>query len=685
MIHRSASTRLLFLTFAFMVSFAVHVKGQSNDTCSNVVPDLLTLGTPLIWTGDNSNATSTGDATVGPIGLYPNVWHAFTTTACADITIDYCGSPSVFEFWNVLTLTCPATNQLVVTQLSNNTACGDGNPTMVFNNVAAGTYYYPVYMDPVEAFGPYVINVNAVACGGSQPPPNDNCTQVIPDVLQVNDTLTFSGDNTNATATNDFVPGSPFAGAPVVWHAFTTSTCSNLTVSYCGLSPAWTNAFGFLSLDCPGDSLIFFSTFNDTDCGDGNLTYIFNELLAGTYYVPVVLDPNNNAVGPYSIEVSSTSCSGPVFQDFCGQTIAESLAIGDTLVFTGDNSNATPTGDFVQTSPFAGAPVVWHQFTLSTCADLTVLYCGLNPAWTNAFGFLATSCPADSLVFFSTFDTSSCGDGNLTYSFDELAAGSYYLPVVLDPGNNAVGPYSISVIAEACPGSNAPPNDNCVDVVPVFLAPGDTLNLTGDNTGATATGDWEPNSPFSLAPVVWHAFTTDTCTELTLSYCGLNPAWTNSFGFLTTNCPGDSVVYFSTFNDTVCGDQNVTYYFYQLAAGTYYVPVVLDPGNNAVGPYSIDLSAVNCMSTGLAELGHPNFMVFPNPGNGDMTLVNSGAFALLSVEVLDVSGRTVHLESVRIASGQRAELRLQGRLKPGVYLVRAMGTGGRAEQRVVVR
>ncbi len=60
------------------------------------------------------------------------------------------------------------------------------------------------------------------------------------------------------------------------------TTCSNVTVSYCGLAPVWDNAFGFLSLDCPGDSLLFFSTFNDNDCGDGNnLTYIYYNVPAG--------------------------------------------------------------------------------------------------------------------------------------------------------------------------------------------------------------------------------------------------------------------------------------------------------------------------------------------------------------------------------------------------------------------
>lgn len=686
MLLRSAPARVALLVLAFWTLSSSFVAAQGLDSCSQVVPDPLTIGTPLTWSGDNTNATPDGDAVPGtPLDGYSNLWHAFTTSVCADITIDYCGSPAVFaEFWNALAATCPASGQLLVTALTNYTTCGDGNPTMIFNNIQPGTYYYPVYRDPLQ-FGPYVINVNAVACGGSQPPANDECGQVTPEVLVVNDTLTFSGDNTNATATNDFVTGSPFAGAPVAWHAITTTSCSNVTVSYCGLAPAWNNAFGFLSVDCPGDSLIFFSTFNDTDCGDGNLTYIYFELAAGTYYVPVVLDPGNNAVGPYSINVSATGCSGPVFQDFCGQTVAQTLAVGDTLVLTGDNSNATPTGDFVQTSPFAGAPVVWHQISLPTCADVTVRYCGLNPTWTNAFGFMATGCPADSLVFFSTFDTTSCGDGNLTYYFDELAAGDYYVPVVLDPGNNAVGPYAIELTATACPGSNAPVNDLCGDVVANDLAPGDTLTLVGDNTGATAAGDWVPNSPFGLAPVVWHAFTTDTCTEVTISYCGLNPAWTNSFGFLVTSCPGDSVVYFSTFNDTVCGDQNVSYYFYQLEAGIYYVPVVLDPGNNAVGPYSIEVSAVNCLGTGLAEKGRPSCLVFPNPSSGEMTLLNNGAFAVQWIEVLDVSGRSLYRERVNLAPGQRFDLHLQGRAEQGMYTLRVVGAEGSAEQRIVVR
>ncbi len=684
---RYAPLRSTFLA-ALALAGLSRTHAQGVDDCAQVVTDALVIGNTLTWTGDNSAATITGDyapgSTLEGFGI-PVMWHAFTTTACADVTIDYCGSPSVFsDFWNVLATSCPATNALVVTQLYEYNSCADGNPTMHFNNLPAGTYLYPVWTAPGSAFGPYVIHVSAAACGGSQAPPNDQCAQVTADALVVGDTLTYTGDNTNATATNDFAAGSPFSGAPVVWHAFTTTTCATVEVRYCGQNPVWENSFGFLATDCPADSVVFFSTYNDTTCADGNRTYVFTELAAGTYYIPVLLDANNNAVGAYTIDVVARACAAaPTYFDLCTDAVAVPLNTGDTLAFVGDNTNATPTADFVPGSPFAGAPVVWHKFSTVECATVTVSYCGLNPAWTNAFGFLATGCPADSIVLFSTFNNTACGDGNLTYVFEELAPGTYLLPVVLDANNNAIGPYSLQVTAEACQGSNTPPNDSCANAVPQALEPGAPLTFTGDNTGATATGDWESGSPFSLAPVVWHAFSTDSCMDVTVSYCGLNPAWTNAFGFLATSCPADSVVYFSTFNDTACGDQNLTYYFLQLAAGTYLLPVVLDANNNAIGPYAIVVDGVNCLSTGLSATTTPGLSLFPNPTHGVLNVRNPGGDATFVLQVLDMSGRTVLVDRARIAQGASHALAVDG-LAAGAYTLRATTPSGRTEQRFIV-
>ena len=125
--------------------------------------------------------------------------------------------------------------------------------------------------------------------------------------------------------------------------------------------------------------------------------------------------------------------------DDCSLAVPEALAIGSSVVLSGDNSAANGIGDFVATSPYAGAPVYWVEFTTSACANITISYCGQAPVWANTLGILANSCPADQLVSANGFNDVECGDGNRTYHFDELPAGTWALPVLNDPGNNSSG------------------------------------------------------------------------------------------------------------------------------------------------------------------------------------------------------------------------------------------------------
>lgn len=809
---------------------ALPASAQVNDLCSSVTPDALAVGTSLVWTGDNTGATYTGDFVPGSsldVFQNPAVWHAFTTTECADITVDYCGTTPPFgEFWNILATTCPAGNAYIPSQQTNTTACGDGNPTSYFVNIPAGTYYYPVWTETGVAEGPYTINVTASTCGGGTAV-NDDCASITAEALVAGGSLTLSGDVTFATSTGDFGPGSPYAGAPVVWHAFTTTECADVALSYCGLDPAWTNSFGFLSRDCPASDIVLFSSFNTIDCVDGNRTYIFNQLAAGTYYVPVLLDPNDNAVGPYSLVLSAIACSGaPTYSDFCSQVQSQSLAIGASLTLSGDNTWATGTNDFDAGSPYAGAPVVWHAFTTTECAKVTLSYCGLDPVWTNSFGFLSRDCPASDLVLFSTFNTTDCVDGNRTYVFNQLAAGTYYVPVLLDPDDNAVGPYSLLLSAAACPttptysdfcsqvqyqplavggsltlsGDNTaatgtndfdpgspfngapvmwhgitttacmnitvaycgldpvwgntfgffstacpmvtpyyfttfndvdcvdgnrtyifnsvppgdylipvvldaannaigpyslqvsstacpttpPANDNCANVIAENLAVGTSITLTGDNTNATSTGDFVPGSPFIAAPVTWHAFTTSECSDVLLRYCGQDPAWSNTFGFLATSCPGDALVYFTTTNTADCVDGNTTYLFNDLPAGTYFVPVLRDAANNSFGPYTVEVVAENCLFLASDVRTQTPLAIWPNPSNGHIYVDHVPAPGM-NVQVMDATGRIVHVQRTGTAIGGRTELALEGHLAPGTYLLVITSAQHRLEQRFVVR
>ncbi len=417
---------------------------------------------------------------------------------------------------------------------------------------------------------------------------NDNCAQAPAQNLAIGSSLTLTGNNSTATATNDFVVGSPYAGSPVYWVKFTTTACANVTISYCGQSPAWVGTFDVLASTCPGDVLVHASTANTVDCGDGNTTYLYNLLPAGTWAFAVLNNPGAQMSGPFSLTVSATACAEN--NDQCNQLIPQALASGSSLTFSADNTSASGVNDFAAGSPYFGTPVYWHAFSLSGCNNVTVNYCAQVPAWTNTLGIISRDCPGNDLINASAFNTTECGNSNSTFRYDFLTAGTYYIPVLADGGSGSLGAYTLNVSAQACVENN----DDCSQVVPQPLASGGSLTFTGDNTNASGLNDFDASSPYFGSPVYWHAFTTTGCNDVVVDYCGQSPVWTNTFGILARDCPGLDLVSASQFNNSNCVDGNITFYYTALAEGTYYVPVLADGGSGSIGPYTIHASATAC-------------------------------------------------------------------------------------------
>src|SRR5690606_9581003 len=96
--------------------------------------------------------------------------------------------------------------------------------------------------------------------------------------------------------------------------------------------------------------------------------------------------------------------------------------------------------------------IVWHAVTLTgDCNNLTVDYCGTNPGnMDTALAAYTLGCDATEFVL-GTYDFTSCEDENVTIRFSNLPAGTYYLPVIVDPGANHLGEYTMNVISEDCP------------------------------------------------------------------------------------------------------------------------------------------------------------------------------------------------------------------------------------------
>jgi hypothetical protein len=178
------------------------------------------------------------------------------------------------------------------------------------------------------------------------------------------------------------------------------------------------------------------------------------------------------------------------------------------------------------------------------------------------------------------YDWTTCGDGNPTLYYLGLPPGTYYVPVFSDVDNQNA--YTITISGEACPP--APPNDNCEDVIPLPLNLGDELTFGGTTAGATATCyllGWPGD--------VWDAVETTEPLDITVDYCGTSPAFGYFGNVLVEGCPCTGWYHYGQYNETACGDDNATITYYNVPAGTWYVPTY--SGLNAYGPYTMHVTA----------------------------------------------------------------------------------------------
>lgn len=206
---------------------------------------------------------------------------------------------------------------------------------------------------------------NSPAQGGEAP--NATCSGAVVNALAVGAAVEVTGDNTGAVV-------DPVFGALVVWEAFTTTECADVTVGYCGTTPPFVGSLITLGVGCPLTNLVFNSPSNiqPNACGDENFTILFPTLPAGTYYFPVLQGPGS--VGPYTLTFSATACSGAAPTNaVCAGAIPLASAAECTPV-AGDVAQATVAGN---TGLGCGngdvADGVWFSFqATSTTYNLTV-------------------------------------------------------------------------------------------------------------------------------------------------------------------------------------------------------------------------------------------------------------------------------------------------------------------------
>jgi len=216
---------------------------------------------------------------------------------------------------------------------------------------AAGTYYvviapYPSYYQHLCTGTDHNhFTLEYSACSGPYPA-NDSCDQLpayyggsIP-TLTAGVPRTYYGDNRCAEL--DCPMWFPW---PEVWEAFTVTgspTGWDITLDYCGNQGFWSCYTGLVT-GCPCADYIPDST-HDHSCPDGHVAITWQNLPDGTYYYPVMLDPEYDSVGPYTLHVVAT----PVASGACcfvgslcsSLTSAQCAASGG--VYQGDGTSCSP-------------------------------------------------------------------------------------------------------------------------------------------------------------------------------------------------------------------------------------------------------------------------------------------------------------------------------------------------------
>lgn len=262
-------------SFTLCIQDLALVPVPPNDDCANVTPTPLAVGSVVSFSGDATYALN-GE------GLpYNSLWSAFTTTTAADVTLDLCGTTTSLGItWAGLYTTCPADlENAVFAGSSDYSTCTDGNATLCYGNLPAGTYYYAVANGTTP--GTYVVNVNADAVGTSSPP-NDDCAGAVP--LTVSTTCDPMNFTSSCASASDVTEGC-LAGLAYpeddVWYSF-TATASEMAI---GMFP---HSLHF------GPILEVFSgtcgTLNSIGCANGfvgdTLEVALDALVPGTtYYV----------------------------------------------------------------------------------------------------------------------------------------------------------------------------------------------------------------------------------------------------------------------------------------------------------------------------------------------------------------------------------------------------------------
>lgn len=444
------------------------------DPCSSIAP--LICGTAVNY----SMAASSGawNSYGGPYGV-PGQEKIFsftpTVSGSHNVTV-FTSSGYVDLFWKVASTGCNTSGWTYVNDVS-------GTETWAISLTAGVQYYFLLDDENTSA------NTGTISISCPTPPPsNDLCLGALP--LSCGSTVIVNTSNANSDAIGSTACGTTIT-TPAVWYQI-AGNGQQMTVSTVGLTSSDTKLIVFSGscsgLTCVGGN----DDFNSTQS-----TVTWNSVSGTTYYVLAALF---TGTGSFSMSLNCvTPCPTPS-NDVCSSAPILDLGADNsqTHLGTGCGSNI----DFV-----AGAiyKEVWIGFKVPCGGmNVTIDFCGSSPVHDNAYINVFPDCSFNTFTGATTWDFSSCADGNIKLYWNNLPEGTYYYPILIESGwetNYVLNINGTPLVAQ-------PTAPTAITGTPATICHGQsvTLGVSGGSLVGTSQWQWFSGScggtPVSVGPSI---------------------------------------------------------------------------------------------------------------------------------------------------------------------------------------
>lgn len=455
------------------------------------------------------------------------------------------------------------------------------------NVIAAGPTPLEVV---ISATGAHRLHINSNSSCGTESACRTTTGQFIGSGSAACNTFTYSltlnplTDNVELLAETDFCD---YEDGDIVYSAATCPSCfapvdaavadvssTSVDVTWFSNNPAGTDFTIYVGLPgfTPGvDEVATTSGVTAATGAQGPETV--SGLLAYTDYQAVVIEDCDSGNDPSDLSNTVTFIT-LIDNDDCADVTPADYTAPATLVLTGSSVGANDNS-FNQSY---GAAQAWEAIELTACASNVVIsLCGSTPAPPSAFTGISTGCPAvfpGNYLFADDFDFVTCGDDNVTLYYDQLLAGTYWIPVY--EGTE----YTLTITSDECEGCTDPAAinydpiatlDDGSCIIPDCSFPTLTTTINNDCLSGTYTVDLEIGTNGDASN--YDVFTGGEC-DITVTMSSLS--WGDATTWTLTDNDGAAVLSGGPYGNGYSDTQSLT----GADNGPYTLTIVSTLGDN---------------------------------------------------------------------------------------------------------